>query len=352
MFFKQMQKNLFLAALLVVSLVFLWLIKSYLLAIFWAAVLAILFYPVKKFFLRIMPRREVVSTLLTMMVMLVIVFVPLYVLGLSVAYETVGVYREVSVGNFDVISSVESLNEKIPVINWLENLGVNKEEINTKASDFLKSFGGYVASGVKSFGQQTLRFVLHFFIMLYVLFFFLLHGKKTLKKLQHLIPLGDKKEERLYLRFTSTVRATVKGTLIIAIIQGCLGAVLFWLVGIPSPILWGVIMAVLGIIPAVGGFIIWAPAGIILILNGSLWQGVTVLVVGALVISSIDNILRPPLVGKDTAMPDVLVLLSTLGGLTIFGVSGFVIGPVIAAFFLSMWSMFEEEYKRELNSSG
>ena len=104
--------------------------------------------------------------------------------------------------------------------------------------------------------------------------------------------------------------------------------------------------------PAVGSFVIWGPAGLILIISGSLLKGLLVLLIGALVISSVDNVLRPPLVGRDTAMPDALVLISTLGGLTMFGISGFVIGPVIAAFFLSMWNMFAEQYGQELNKLG
>ncbi len=350
--FKQLQKNLFLAILLFITLVFIWLIKAYLLAIFWAAVLAILFYPVKLFFLKIMPKRESLSALLTVAVMLVIVFVPLYALGLSVVYETVGVYKSVVVNDFNITQSLNNLNEKIPVISWLETFGLERSDINNKVSEVLQALGHYVVSGVKNFSRQSLRFLLNFFVMIYVLYFFLRDGKKLLGKLQHFLPLGDRKEARLFKRFVSTVRATIKGTLIIALVQGFIGAILFWLVGISAPILWGALMSFLSIIPAVGSFVIWGPAGLLLIIGGSLGKGLIVLLVGALVISSVDNVLRPPLVGRDTAMPDALVLLSTLGGLTMFGISGFVIGPVIAAFFISIWNMFAEEYSQELSKLG
>ena len=350
--FKEIQKNLFLATLLIITIVFLWLINSYLLAIFWAVVLAIIFYPVKKIFLKILDQREILSTILTILVMLVVVFVPLYVLGLAITNETISLYRQVSTQEKNLDETLEMVNRSIPVFSWLNNVGWEKEEITQKISGLIKSLGAYVLSKVKNLGQETFRFLLHFFIMLYLLFFFLKDGIKLLKKIQYLLPLGNEREARLFARFVSTVRATVKGTFIIAIVQGFLGALLFWLVGISAPMLWGALMAILSILPAIGPFLIWAPAGLILIFSGSVWPGIAVLLVGALVISSVDNILRPPLVGKDTQMPDALVLLSTLGGLTIFGISGFVIGPVIAAFFLSMWKMFAEEYKQELNDLG
>ena len=161
-----------------------------------------------------------------------------------------------------------------------------------------------------------------------------------------------KREKRLFRKFASTTRATVKGTFLIALIQGALGGILFFAVGISAPFLWGSIMGVLSVIPAIGPGIIWLPAGIILLVSGSIWQGIFVLVAGGLVISLIDNALRPIFVGKDTEMPDFLILLSTFGGLSVFGITGFIIGPIIAAFFLSMWNMFEEEYKKDLSTRG
>lgn len=350
--FKKFQQGLFLLVLLLVTILFVWLINPYLIAIFWAIVLAIVFYPVKTMYLKLVNDHEITSVIMTMLTMVVIVIVPLYVLGLSLVNESVRLYSTAAVNPQQVVESVESFNQHVPVLTWMENLGVDRQELQTKISEGLKTFGLYIASSARSVGQSTLRFVVNFFIMLYLLYFFLRYGPYLLKRLQHLVPLGDKKEARLFTRFTSTVRATVKGTLIIGVLQGVVGGVLFWIVGIPAPVLWGAVMGALSIIPAVGSFVIWGPAGIILLATGQLWQGILVLVIGSVVISLIDNILRPPLVGKDTQMPDAVILLSTLGGLSLFGISGFVIGPIIAAFFLSFWGMFEEEYSKELQKSG
>ncbi len=350
--FQSFQRGLFILALAVITGVFIWLIHPYLMAIFWAIVLTLLFYPLRNWYTSLVHDKAVWGTLLTMLTMFAIVFVPLYLLSISVVNEFTGLYSTISTNQTKLIDSVTLLDRYVPLYDTLDTFGITQDDIKDKLARSVGSVGSYLASSLAQFGQQTFRFIVQFFITLYVLFFFLKDGEKILKKLQHLLPLGDKREKRLYDRFASTVRATMKGTLIIGILQGIMGAVLFWLVGIPAAVLWGVIMAILSIVPAVGSFIIWGPTGIILLLSGYTWEGITVLVIGALVISSIDNILRPPLVGRDTQMPDMLILLSTLGGLSAFGISGFVIGPVIAAFFLSLWSMFGEDYAKDLKLFG
>jgi predicted PurR-regulated permease PerM len=155
----------------------------------------------------------------------------------------------------------------------------------------------------------------------------------------------------LFERFTTTTRAVAKGTVAIAILQGALGGIAFAIAGVSAPTLWGVAMTFMAVIPAIGPGIIWLPAGIILLLTGSIWQGVFILIVGGLLVSLIDNLLRPILIGRETKMPDALILLATLGGLATFGISGFIVGPIIAAFFLSLWSIFEEKYHTELSNS-
>ena len=171
-----------------------------------------------------------------------------------------------------------------------------------------------------------------------------------LERVMQLSPLGDKYESMLYERFTSTARATLKSTFIIGGIQGFLGGILFWIAGLEGALVWGVIMAVLSIIPAVGPFIVWLPAGIIMLALGNGWEGLAILI-GGFVISFVDNLLRPPLVGKDTEMHPLVVLFATLGGLLLFDVSGFVIGPILAALFLSVVSIYHYYYRNELQNN-
>ena len=140
-------------------------------------------------------------------------------------------------------------------------------------------------------------------------------------------------------------RATVKGTLIVGIVQGMLGGIMFSILGIQGAVFWGAVMIFFSILPAVGSALVWAPAAVVLAVKGAWIKAVVLTLFGVLVIGLIDNILRPLLVGRDTKMPDWLILLSTLGGLGVFGLSGFVIGPIIAAMFLSVWAMFAETWE-------
>jgi predicted PurR-regulated permease PerM len=183
-----------------------------------------------------------------------------------------------------------------------------------------------------------------FFLMLYILFFFLRDGPDLVRALVRAVPLGDRRQSRLLSKFVAVSRATIKGTLVVGIVQGTLGGLVFWAVGIPAPVVWGAVMTVFALVPAVGVGLVWGPAAVIMLALGEIVRGIVVLLVGIFVIGLIDNVLRPILVGRDTEMPDYLVLLATLGGLSTLGISGFVIGPVIAAFFLAVWEMFAEDH--------
>jgi predicted PurR-regulated permease PerM len=169
-------------------------------------------------------------------------------------------------------------------------------------------------------------------------------GSQLFATLIRVLPLGDGRKRQLLAKFADVSLATIKGTLVVGIVQGAIGAILFWALGIPAPVFWGSLMAVFSVLPAVGPGLIWLPAAVILLGMGQIVKGIVLIAAGVLVIGLVDNVLRPVLVGRDTQMPDYLVLLATLGGLAIFGVSGFVIGPVIAAFFLVVWDMFAQEF--------
>jgi predicted PurR-regulated permease PerM len=203
----------------------------------------------------------------------------------------------------------------------------------------------YLATQAFSFGQGTFDFVVSFFIMLYLLFFFLRDGQELTRKIRIAIPLAEPQKRRLQLKFTRVVRATVKGNVVVAITQGALGGFIFWILDIPSALLWAVMMAFLSLLPAVGAGIVWAPVALYFLLSGMIWQGVALGLFGIFVIGLVDNVLRPILVGKDTRMPDYLILISTLGGMAVFGLNGFVIGPMVAALFMSTWALFTGDKK-------
>jgi predicted PurR-regulated permease PerM len=340
---KTIKQFFFLSLLLAITITFIWLIRDFLHAIFWAIVLAVIFYPLFRRWNKFI-KNNTVSTMLTMSTIFLIIIIPLLLIAGVVTKQSLDLYQRLSVPEVQERARVSILENLARFSGELEKLDLEEAVVKQKLSELVQKLGQAATTKIISFGQNIFHLVLQFFVMLYVLFFLFKDGRKLLDKLMHVLPLGDQKEKQLLKRFASTTRATIKGTLLIGVIQGVLGGLLFWIAGIEAFVVWALAMAVLSVIPAIGPGLVWLPAAIVLLLAGNIWQGVLVLVGGALGVSLVDNILRPYLVGKDTQMPDALVLLSTLGGLAAFGIAGFVIGPIIAAFFLSMWRMFEEEY--------
>jgi predicted PurR-regulated permease PerM len=192
-------------------------------------------------------------------------------------------------------------------------------------------------------------FLVSMTIMLYLLFFLLRDGQALSVRIKGAVPLSRKYKARLFGNFTTVIRATVKGNVLVALAQGTLGGLAFWFLGVRAPLLWAVVMAFLSLLPAIGAALVWAPVAVYFLVTGSVWQGVALIAYGTFVIGLVDNVLRPVLVGKDIKLPDYLVLLSTIGGMALFGLNGFVIGPVIAALFVACWDLFAsaEEFHAE-----
>ena len=227
------------------------------------------------------------------------------------------------------------------MLEILERLNLNDPKvIQEKISGVAVQASQFVATKVVAIGQNTMEFLISFCIMLYLLFFFLRDGAVISRKMFAAIPLDDVHKQKLGSKFITVVRATVKGNLAVAATQGALGGIIFWILGIDGALLWAVVMAFLSLLPAVGAAIVWAPVAIYFIATGATTQGIILAAYGAGIMGMVDNVLRPLLVGKDTKMPDYLILISTLGGIALFGLTGFVIGPLIAALFIAVWDIF------------
>jgi predicted PurR-regulated permease PerM len=239
------------------------------------------------------------------------------------------------------------LQSSLPAVNtFFDSIGITSEEINRNLTSAAIKSSQFIGTLTLQAGQNAVHFGAMFFLMLYVLFYFLREGYELLDQIVHALPLGDVRERTLFNKFAEVSRATIKGTLVIGMIQGALGGMMFWFLGIEGAVFWGTIMAILSLVPIVGASLVWGPAAIIMVANAEFFKATILVAVGVLLIGLVDNLLRPILVGRDTRMPDYLVLLSTLGGLTVFGMSGFIIGPVIAALFLTLWVMFRDEFGR------
>ncbi len=346
--FQHIQNATFIFILAFVSLAFLWILKDYAMPIFWAMVLAIVFSPMNDKLSKLLKGKRALASSLTLASILLLIIIPSSLLG-AVFIKELGSLYEKSSNQYGEVLSFELLSKtiesKLPIASDLDML-------KDKALESIKNYGDNLSNFAFGVGKSSIDFVVKFMVMLYILFFFLKDGKVWVKKIKDIMPLGSSKENYLLSKFSEMVRAVFKGSFMIALVQGSLGGILFWIVGIPSPIVWAALMMLLAFVPAVGPALIWAPAALMLFLSGDTVGALVIVLGGVFIIGTIDNLLRPYLVGKDTNMPDLLIFLSVLGAISIFGIAGVVIGPVLSALFLAVWELFEKEFKEELKKWG
>ncbi|EKD44041.1 MAG: permease [uncultured bacterium] len=265
--------------------------------------------------------------------------------------EALDLYNIATKNSSQISEGVQSAIQWIKQNPYTEQLNINPTLLSQKLIELYQSITSFLLDGAKTLTQNSIIFVVMFFVMFYALFFFIRDGEKFLQKLMHLCPLGDRYETILYNKFTSTVRATIKGSIAVGLLQGILGWIMFMLAGVQGALIWGILMVLLASIPGVGSYFVWLPVALFMLLSGRIGAGIGMLLFGTLVIGTIDNICRPILVGKDSEMHPLLVLFSTLGGIVTFGISGFIIGPVIASLLLAFWEMYDEYYKKDLENN-
>jgi len=346
--FKKIQTVTLFGSLGICTVLFLWMVHPYFYPIFWAAVLAALFHPLYKKLRASLHFSATLAAVSTEIVIILCIVLPLLVVVSIVIQEIFGIYN--TFGNYQTFLNFQAY--VIQTLHWLPLQNVNASQIVT---DELAKLGTaastYLYSWVTTSGQNTLGWVLTCFVMLYSLFFFLRDGEILLKRLMHLVPLGDTYEKQLYNRFVSTARATLRGTFLVSCAQGLLGAIEFWIAGIPGAAFWGVIMVVCACIPGISSMAILVPTGIVLLITGAYWQA-GVIIAGAALAWIIDSFVRGPIVGHDIQMHSLLICCATIGGLATFGISGLVIGPIIAAFVVNLWKIYEEKYQVDLEREG
>lgn len=337
----KMELRTFILFLLVVSLGFFWLLKPFFGPIFWGCAVAIIFFPVQTRLLARLPGRRNLAAALTLLLCMIIVIIPIIFIISSAVSEGVALYEKVQDGEINPKTYLDRFNEAFPVVeNTLSRVGIDLSKLKASAGEAAMTSGTVVAKQTLSIGQNTFTFLLHLCLMLYLAFFMLRDGNRLIELLVRALPLGDARERMLFAKFAEVTRATVKGNLVVAIVQGTLGGLIFWFLGIPGALLWGVFMAIASLIPAVGPALIWLPVALYLFAVGESVDALILIGFGGGVIGVVDNVLRPILVGRDTKMPDYVVLLSTLGGLSLFGINGFVVGPLVAALFMAFWGIF------------
>jgi len=343
---QQKVAKLFLLALaLVISFIFYSMIKGFLVAVFFAAVFGGLAYPLFQRLTRWFRGRRSLASVTTVLLVFLLIILPLIGLVGIITAEALQVSQDVRPWLERQMTQPDELDRLLESIPLVDQLAPYKDQIQAKAGELTAWVGTFMVNALAATGKGTAIFIFQLFIMLYAMFFFLLDGPRLLDKILYYIPLESKDEDRMVGKFLSVSRATLKGTLIIGIVQGALGGLSFWVAGIEGAVFWATIMAVLSIIPGVGTGLIWVPAVIYLFAAGDTGTAIGLTIWNAAVVGSVDNVLRPWLVGKDTQMPDLLILLGTMGGIVLFGAAGIVIGPVIAALFVTVWEIYGEAFK-------
>ena len=341
----KLERGTFLFTLVAVSVAFALLLKPFFAPIFWACAIGVIFYPFQKRLLAKWPHRRNLVSLCTLFLCVVLVVIPVLVVASSFVTEGVSLFQKVQSGELNLADYVDRIKQAFP---WLqsaaERFDIDLERIKSQTVEAFTGAGQFLAKRALAVGQNTFQFFLNLGLMLYLAFFLIRDGDAMVSMLIRALPLGDEREKLLFAKFAEVTRATIKGNLLVAATQGALGGLIFWWLGIPGALLWGVVMAVLSLIPAVGAGLIWLPVSLYLYAVGDILNATILVLFGIFVIGLVDNILRPILVGRDTKLPDYVVLFSTLGGLAMFGITGFALGPLLAALFVAFWGIFIREF--------
>jgi predicted PurR-regulated permease PerM len=324
----------------VLTILFLWLIQDFVLTLIIAAILAALLYPVYNRLLGVFGNRKGMASIVTVLSSLLLLIIPIMLFTGILVSEAIEV-SETAIDWVDTqLQDSENLKRQIEEDETLKKLLPYQDKILEKVTQLAGTVGSTVADSLVYIVQGTATTLFMLFILLYSMYFFLINGKSILDGVLNFTPLSDDDKESFLGIYTSVGRATLKGTLIIGIVQGGLAGLAFWVAGIDGVIFWSVIMAVLSILPGIGSALVWVPVVIFLAINGQITAAIGVALWCAIVVGTIDNVLRPILVGKDTKMPDLLVMLTTLGGLALFGAAGLFIGPIIGALFMAGWKLW------------
>lgn len=315
----------------------------------WAFIIALLFMPLQRRLARRLGQRPTVAAVLTMGMVLLIVVLPVTLVSVGLMNEVAALYEQLQSGEIDPGTWARRLYDSLPasLATQLERFGIfDGPSVQRRLLGLLNQAGQLIGGGLLRYGQNTLEWVVSLFIMLYVAFFLLRDGPALVSTLRESVPLPRRHQVQLTHQFSTVIRATVKGNLAVALLQGCLGGLAFWVLGVRGALVWAVLMAFLSLLPAVGAALVWAPVAVYLLIEGRLEAGLGLAAWGVLVIGLVDNLLRPVLVGRDTRLPDWVVLVSTLGGMSVFGINGFVIGPVIVAMFFAVWQIKRVDWAR------
>ncbi len=330
--------------LILISALFLSMIHQFLMAIFLAGLFSALARPVYRRLRIVFRGHRHLASVTTLTLMIFIVLIPLLLLVGIVVAQAIDVGQTVTPWIRQNIEQPDRVTAYLQHLPFYEYLEPYRGLILEKAGKLVGTISNWIVGGLSQVTLGTVNFVFMTFVFLYTMYFLQMEGDKLIRKILYYLPMNSDDENLMLDKFTSVTRATLKGTMMIGILQGGLAGIAFAVAGIDNAVFWGTVMAVLSVIPSVGSALVWIPASIILIMQGSIAGGIGLLVFCGLIVGSLDNILRPILVGKDTKMHELMIFFGTLGGIVMFGIPGIFIGPVIASLFVTIWDLYGDTF--------
>jgi predicted PurR-regulated permease PerM len=334
-----------------ISVAFVAMIRAFIVTILLAAIFTGLSHPLYKWLLARLGR-PALAAVATLALLLGLVIAPLLAVLGAGANEALRVTETIGPRLQQLVDQPGEFDSRLRALPGYDRVEPYRAQILTKAGELVGSTSAFLFAALSATTRATAVFIFHFFVLLYTMFYFLIGGPGLLRSVLTYLPLTEADKQRMLEKFVSVTRATLKGTILIGAAQGALGGLAFWAVGVDGAIFWGTVMTILSIIPGVGSALVWVPAAMILVATGEVWRGIALAVFCALVVGSVDNVLRPRLVGQDTKMHELLIFFSTLGGLLLFGAMGFILGPILAALFVTVWEMFGTAFRTSLAEPG
>ena len=332
-----------------VVVLFFHMIKMFLIPIVLATVVTTLVYPLYQSILYVVRNRRNLASFLCCFFLLIVFLVPVFLVIQAVSVEAAGFYESTEKKVQEWLASGRGdLLVRLQQHPWVQRLQLNRLNWQQAMADVFASTGTIVATVISKTSGGALYFIANVFVTLFICFYFFRDGESLIQVFRKLIPLSERYIDAMIFRFVAVSRATIKGTAVIGLIQASLGAFTLWIFGVGSPFLWFVVMLVLSFIPIVGAWLVMHPAAIIQVLLGNYWQGIGIFLVTVLLISSIDNVIRPRLVGQFSGLHDLIIFFSALGGIRMFGPLGVLVGPVVAAFFVTLVEIYAEEFSSHL----
>lgn len=315
-------------------------LQPFIVPIAWAVVFAVVFYPVYVYLLKYM-RFKPLASFVTILIIILMILGPFTYISFVLVDEIGNFVTDFSKEKLDSIINIFKRAHFFQVIEKIQAYaGVEGVGSSDAITEGIKKIGVTVTTSLSTGITNMAGMFINFILMLFAGFFFFKDGTDFLAKVRDYLPFSEADKNRLISKIKDMVISTVYGGVVIAFAQGVLGGAAFYFLGIQSPVLWGCAMTVMSFVPLIGTFAIWGPAAGYLIIQGSFWKGVILILYGVLVISMVDNVLRPIIISGRTKMPTLAVLFSVLGGIKLFGFIGFIMGPLVLALFISVFEIF------------